>query len=472
VVRVSLASLLSQRAAAAVFVLGVLTLSGCSSMSTRKGFYEPITAELRRDSFDLAAQKLNEAAAKGRFGNKDRLLFYLDGGLAEHYAHRFDSSNIRLSEAESAADELFTRGISRAALSLVLNDNALEYAGEDYEILYANLIKALNYAALDDYEGSLVEIKRATERLNLLEQKYRDAAQALQNGDSSDTARVKVEYAAKAVRFNNSAFARYLGMHLYATAGQYDDARVDQNMFQSAFAEQPLIYPFPAPNVKLANDSEAVLSVVGLAGLSPVKEAMDLRIRTDKQLNLVQVLYTDPQGRESQYGQLPIPVSEDYYFKFSIPQLVARPTAITRVRVLADGKPAGELQLLEDVGAVATETFEAKKSLIYLRSLARAVFKGLATHKMKKKADTGGAEGWLKKLVIDVGADIIENADLRCSRLLPGKIYAGDFKIESGTYDLTIEFIGGDGTVVSSRRIDKYRVTARGFNLVEAVSLK
>ena len=30
------------------------------------------------------------------------------------------------------------------------------------------------------------------------------------------------------------------------------------------------------------------------------------------------------------------------------------------------------------------------------------------------------------KAAVDVGTDIIENADLRCSHLLPGKVYIGD----------------------------------------------
>ncbi len=460
----------TKRSAIGLF-LCLFLFVGCGSVATKKAFYEPITADLENDNFDAAVQKIEKAKADKKYGKKDRFLYYIDAGLAYHYASRFDTSNQKLTQAEDAADELFTKSVSKAAASLLLNDNVLEYAGEDYEILYTNLIKALNYIAQTDFDGAFVEVRRANEKLNLLEQKYGDVSRRFEQGSLDDTVKVKLDYRAKKVRFNNDAFARYLSMHIYSTEGKMDDARIDYDLLRSAFREQPHIYDFEVPEVKHFSEDKEILSVVALAGLSPVKEALNLRIRTDKDLDLVQVLYTDPERKDSEYGHLPIEVSEDYYFKFSIPQIVSRPSYISRIRVFVDSKLIGELQLLEDVAKVAQETFQAKKSLIYLRTVARAVFKGLAAHKAKKKADTGGLKGWLKKAAIDVGTDISENADLRCSRLLPGKIYVGDFEIEPGTYDLTIEFLDEDGHLVSATDVYEYRVTKNGLNLIEVFSL-
>ncbi len=459
------------RGAAFGLLLCLFLSVGCGSVATRKDFYQPITMDLRGNNFEAAIQKIEKAKASHKYGKKDRFVYYLDAGLAYHYASRFDTSNIKLTQAEDAADELFTKSISRAAASIMLNDNVLEYAGEDYEILYTNLLKALNYIGKDDFDGTFVEIRRANDKLNLLEQKYADVSRRFQEGSVDDTADVEIEYQAKKVRFNNDAFARYLSMHVYAAEGKMDDARIDHNLLLQAFREQPHIYDFEVPEVKYFSGDKAILSVVGLAGLSPVKEALNLRIRTDKDLDLVQVLYTDPEYGESEYGHLPMRISEDFYFKFSIPQIVSRPSYVSRIRVYANTEFIGELQLLEDVAKVAQETFEAKKSLIYLRTVARAVFKGLAAYKAKKKADTGGVGGWLKKAAIDVATDISENADLRCSRLLPGKIYVGDFEIEPGTYDLTVEFLDADGDLIGATDISGYQVLKNGLNLIEAFSL-
>ncbi len=452
-------------------LLCLLLFAGCGTVSTQKNFYDPITAELQNGNFDAAVTGIESAQENNKFQEKDRFIYYLDAGLAYHYASLYDSSNIRLSKAELAAEELFTKSISKAALSLLLNDNVLDYSGEDYEILYTNLIMALNYISEDKFDDAFVEIRRANDKLNLLEQKYRDAAAQYNDNLPDDTGRIEINYEADKVRFNNDAFARYLSMHMYAADGLMDDARIDYEWLEKAFIEQPHIYGFPMPSVKYYSPDKSIISVVALAGLSPVKEALDLRLRTDKQLDLVQILYTDPERRNTEYGHIPMPIGEDFYFKFSIPQIVSRLSAIAQIMVYLDTVLMGELQLIEDVGAVASETFNAKKSLIYLRTVARAITKGLAAYKMKKKADTGGAGGWLKKLAIDVGTDISENADLRCSRLLPGKIYVGDFEIEPGTYNVIIEFLDDEGQLIGTTTITDYKVLENGLNMIEAVSL-
>ena len=245
----------------------------------------------------------------------------------------------------------------------MLNDNVLEYSGEDYEILYTNLIKALNYAALGEFDDAFVEIRRANEKLELLEQKYADAAKELQGGVARDTADVDFAYDLKHVRFYSSAFARYLSMRIYAADGKFDDARIDRDYLEEAFATQPFIYNFPLPDIKYQTEDQAILSVVALAGVAPRKEALNLRIRTDKDLGLVQVLYTDTERENPEYGHLPINVKADYYFKFAIPRMVSGPSIVGRIRVLADSVEIGELQLLEDVGTVATETFETFREI-------------------------------------------------------------------------------------------------------------
>lgn len=453
------------------FLLLVMILSGCAALSTRTGFYEPIVGDVQSGKYQEAATQIEAAYKNHKYAFKDRFLYYLDAGLAYHYASDFDSSNQRLSNAEQTASDLFTKSISKAAASLLLNDNVLDYAGEDYEVLYTNLFMALNYLSLNQFDDAFVEIRRANLKLGLLEQKYADAADELQKGVADDSGEVQIDYQAAKVRYNNSALARYLSMHLYAADGDWDDARIDYDLLHEAFVTQPNVYPFPAPDVKYSSDSGTVLSIVALVGLSPVKEPLNLRIRTDKQLDLVQILYDGPGKEDVVYGQIPMPVNVDYYFKFAIPVIESRPSEVSAVRVWSGDELLGELQLLEDVSSVAKETFEAKKSLIYLRSVARAVVKGLSTHELKKKVDNGNVGGWLAKAAIDVGTDVTENADLRCSRLLPGKVMVGDFVVPPGTCDLTVDFLAADGSVLYTRQFENYSVYDRGLNLLEAIYL-
>jgi len=453
-------------------LMALLVISGCGSVRTRTGFYDPITVDLKKGEYEAAVAGVEAAKESNKYQYKDRFVYYIDAGMANHFAGNFDSSNARLTLAESSADDLFTKSISRAATSMLLNDNVLEYAGEDYEILYTNIIMTLNYLMLGNYDDAFVEVRRANLKLDLLDQKYASAAEKLQRGSPDDTARIEVDYNVEKVRFHNDAFARYLSMHMYAADDNLDDARIDYDYLRDAFKSQPHVYNFEMPEVTYNPQGDGViLSVIGMVGLSPVKEAFDLRIRTDKDLDLVQVLYTDSENNESEYGHLPIDIGEDFYFKFSIPRIVERPSAVDRIRVFAGPQTIGELQLIEDVYRVAEETFRAKSSLIYIRSVLRAVSKGLSAHLLKKKADTGGFEGWLKKAAIDVATEISEGADLRCSRLLPGRIYVGDFELEPGVYDLRIEFLDYEDNLISVEELPGYQVRSRGLNIVRALTL-
>jgi hypothetical protein len=211
---------------------------------------------------------------------------------------------------------------------------------------------------------------------------------------------------------------------------------------------------------------------VGLAGLAPVKEALELRLRTDSELDLVQVLYIGLDGQSTEYFHFPMPVDDDIYLDLAVPQFVDRPHQVTEIKVLADGIPIGSLHLIEKVGMVARETFNAKKSLIYLRTAIRTLTKGLAAYKKKEEVKDEGLGGWLKKAAIDAVYDISENADLRCSRLLPGEIYVGDFEITPGTYDLAVQFMDGAGRVIRTQTFPQYKVLERGPNLIEAFALE
>ncbi len=437
-------------------------------MSTRNGFYDPITVELRTGRPDSALALVEVAQVDNKYGEKDRLLYFMDAGLLNHYAGHWQASNQRLELAELAAEELFTKSVSKAALSMLLNDNALEYAGEDYEILYTNLISALNYLAEDNSEDAFVEIRRANLKLEALEQKYLDVARELERRSPDDTDRVSIDYKIDKVRFHNDAFGRYLSMHMYASAGKMDDAEIDYSLFLDAFKAQPHIYGFEPPRVQYQADEGAILSVVALAGLAPTKETLSLRLRTDKDLDLVQVMYDSPGQENVEYGHFFLPIGEDYYFKFAIPQLAEQLSAISHVELYVDGEPRGRLELLEDVGQVSRETFAARKSVIYLRTAARAIAKGLTAHKAKKKADTGGLGGWLKKAAIDVASDLTENPDLRCCRYLPGRILVADIELPPGPHDVLIKYIATDGQLLHEVRFDQYQVLSSGLNLIQS----
>lgn len=448
-----------------------LTLSGCASMATRRAFYQPVEQAVANQQFPTALAQLRSSAERGKFASKDRLLYYLDAGYLSYYCGEYDSALVFLHQAESTADELFTKSISTAAASLLLNDNALAYAGEDYELVYVNLIKALCYLSQGKFDDALVEIRRVNLRLEGLTQKYGTVATMMQAAAAGDSTHPQLPITVDGSQFSNSAFARLLGLLLFAADGRPDDARIAHDQLTASFVAQPNLYPFQQPTVDRLERSDPPLTIIALVGRAPRKESFTLRLRTDKELDLVQVLTTDSDGNESEYGHFPLPVSEDYYFKFAIPRLVDRPSEISSIRVGQAGREAARFSLLEDVSLIAHDSFRARSSLVYVRTLARAIVKGLATHKLKKKADTGGFEGWLKKAAIDVGADLTEAADLRSSQFLPGKIYVAQVPYNAAD-SLSIEYYDAGNLLVDREAIQPVFIGRRQLPLATIVRLQ
>ncbi|MBD3332819.1 hypothetical protein GF356_08210 [candidate division GN15 bacterium] len=452
--------------------LVALMAIACGSLATRRGFYEPITTQVVQHDFDTAVTLLEGARESGKYGEKDRLLYFLDAGFLNHYAQNYEASNEKLELADAAAEELFTKSVSRAIASMALNDNVLEYAGEDYEILYTNLIKAINYISLSQFDAAFVEVRRANLKLDQLENKYGDAFQRMQRSTRERKENsISLDMDLEEVRFHNDAFARWLSMHMYAAEGLYDDARIDHEAMLDAFRTQSHIYSFPPPEVQYRADDGAILSVVGMAGLGPTKEAMTVRLKTDSELDLVWVVGTDTRGNEvNLFGPFAARISDDFYFKFSLPRMQPRPSAIDRIEVTVNGERIGNLQLMEDVNLVAQEVFKAKRTMIIFKSVVRALTKAIVANNRKDKVDEGGLAGWLQKAAIDFTVELTENADIRSAQYLPGRVYVGDFELEPGTYNITIRYLTAEGGVAGVSHYSDVPVRPGAFNLVHAFS--
>jgi len=100
-------------------------------------------------------------------------------GMLYHYDGDYVKSNEFLTEAEYAIEDLYTKSVGKAVASMLLNDNALDYFGEDYEDIYLNIFKALNYFHMNKSEDAFVEIRRVNNKLNLLEDKYKKNCQTI-----------------------------------------------------------------------------------------------------------------------------------------------------------------------------------------------------------------------------------------------------------------------------------------------------
>jgi hypothetical protein len=412
--------------------------------------YREIDQGIQAGSYTGALLSMETKGARKKiYSNKNVVLFYLDRGMIEHYAGLYEDSSRDLEEGERQIESAFTKSLSQEIGSYILNDNTRDYAGEDYEDLYINVFNALNYYHRDDLEGALVEIRRVNEKLRYLSGKYEAAVNKV---TSSNSSLAGGNYAVEAVKFSNSALARYLGVLFYRGNGNADDARIDMEELKEAYALAPAVYYNPLPG-SLDGELEAPrdkgrLNVLGFTGLSPVKEEVNRMI------------------------PLPLPSPNDWA-RLALPHMAARPSSISSVEVVLDSGERFSLELLEDMGMVAQETFKARYGLVLLKTVARTIIKASASAGIGAALDSGNDSGWgsLFSFIGRIAADISERADVRMSRYFPGYAYVGAINLEPGVYSLTVNYYGPDGLIGSGRQ-ENVLVEAGKLNLTEFVCLK
>ncbi|MGM0381320.1 MAG: COG3014 family protein [bacterium] len=435
---------------AASVLLIFLILTGCA---TPLKHYEKIDSSLTRGNYSQPISLLKKAREKGNYEKKDRVLYYLELGIANHYAGNYKKSNQLLDNAERSMQELFTKSVSNIGKSLLTNDNELPYRGEPYEEIYVNFFKSLNYARMNDPSASRVEIRKIYEKLKNMERKYKTEAEeykeAVSSGDliSEDAQKALDDRAENLetadLKFHNSALGRYMGYSMYLSEQDWDDAEIDLRKTKEAFMNQPGIYNFDPPSVLEATSpprGKAPVHVFALLGRGPVKTQHTLRIPVSKDVGEV---------------------------KLALPEMKERGTNINKVKLYKNDQLVAELQKLEDINRVAKAVFEMKKSLTVFKTLVRVTVKEFATAKAREQAD--GSAGLALALAGEIYKEVSEQADLRTSRLLPGEVHVRSFYLPTGKHTLTAKYISKGKTIHS----ETIPVTVKNdsLNFVELVNL-
>jgi len=434
------------------------------SCATKPEAYQGIEQSVEGRDFAgaVAVIKKGQEGKKPIYPVKNAVSLRLDKGLLEHYAGNYGDSSEDLQEAERLIQENFTKSVSQEFASFIANDNTKEYPGEDYEDIYLNVFNALNYYNKGDFDGAMVEIRKITlssGKLELLGRKYEDGKKSA--GDKVMEQLKKLGINANPdlpqgdpVQFSDSALARYLGALFFQALGNADSARLEFERVPAAFKSNPKVYKGSVPSTIAAAQSvpagQARLNIISFTGLSPIK--------VEKEFEQYFPFFKNETMRRQ---------------KFALPVLQARPSRIDRIEVSIEGKGSVDLELLEDMGAVAAETYNARFANMFFKTYIRTMLKYAAADIAASEAGKqGGALAGLGASIAGKAlADASESADVRMGRFFPDKAYVGGINLEPGTYNITISYYAGGSLVGKDTRTD-VEVKADSPNLVESVNLK
>jgi len=454
-------------------ILLILFALSCASTKSSKVQFVGVDDKIISRDYQGALNQIKSAKEKF-YKEKEKALYYVDAGMLHHYNGDFEQSNILLSKAETAFDELYTKSLGRGAASMLLNDNVLEYSGEDYEDVYLNVFKALNYVELDKFDDAFVEIRKINEKLSLLEQKHKKMAKKYNSSKDK-----KKNFETGKNKFHNSALGRYLSMLLYRAEGKMDDARIDKDKIDEAWQLQSHIYNFSKPSLisYLNRTDKAKINIVSFTGRAPHKKANTLYIHTEKDLVVIGTTKENPRGKQNLKTLDLInwkDMKKGYHFKFQLPFMKTRKSNIGRIEVIIDDKVSADLQQIEDIEKVALETFKIKEPMIYLKTITRTILKGLFAAKrkeeMEKKIDNA-LLGFAARLATDAVVDATENADLRISRFFPAKTSVTEIEVPPGIHNIKVKYYSKNGSVLFVDDLGDKNVSKSGLNLFESFYL-
>jgi hypothetical protein len=231
------------------FCVLVMQLSGCATygsgvdkalQSAQKGQY-------------LEAEQ-NMATALTPTG-VDRLLYHMELAVLKHLQGQYLESNNLLDKAERIAEDLEVSSLSNTFTAFMTNPRNGDYAGADFEKVFINYYKTLNYMALsnaattnnarlDAIENARIESRRLGIRLNVLNsskgtyaEKRNEDEQVFSQilnvfsrlqGNLIDTG--KLEY-------RDDAMAHYLTGITYEANGEYDNARISYQKSATSYEQ-------------------------------------------------------------------------------------------------------------------------------------------------------------------------------------------------------------------------------------------
>jgi len=382
---------------------------------------------------------------KGVYEGKDAVLVNLEMGSANHFAGNYKESNRYLEQAEFEIEDLYTKSITRAIQSFIVNDNVLAYDGEDYEDVYLNAFKTLNYIHLGDLESALVESRRVSYKLSRLNLKYNDLVSALAKADTSKIDKNK--WKTGDTNIQNSAMGHYLSTILYAKTGKLDDARISYNNLIKSYQDQPSQardnIPSSGELANLMNPNAYNVLVKVFTGRSPSKSQNDTR------------LY---------FAEI------DTYLKFSLPELNLYSSSVSKIQVSVDGKTPITLNTIEHLDLVAKEVYKVKEPIIYARTIVRASLKAIATNKASKEIEKENeALGEVFSFLGKIAQEATEKADLRSWQTMPGKSHGAVLKLSDGTHSLQIEYLSNTGVVLFSEIQEIEISSAKDLKLIESI---
>lgn len=395
-------------------------------------------------------------AAEDEYGEKSLVLYGMDRGMTLHLAGDYRQSNEVLERSVDEVDRLYTRKVRTETAAFLTNDNALPYEGDPFEQVMINVLKALNYALLNDWEGALVEARRIDHRLNVLSDRTKDKDDYREDGFARYVTGVLYEAAGDI----NDAFIAYRKAYeTYQSAKSWSrtgaPAQLQSDLLRTADAmhlnQELAEYRRVFPDVPWQSVDEqrqlAQVVVISYNGRAPRKEDrfLDVPISMDA-LQLVLLNRALTPNNRNRAADTTLYALNGRVVRIAIPKLIPQKThvPVDTVRLVPPGGAPVTVrtELAQNVTAMAHKALDERLPAITVKATARAATKyamaEAATRGSQRAAGEKNADwvGLLVGLAAHGYAIASEEADKRSWRTLPDEIHLARVWVQPGTYQV------------------------------------
>ena len=424
--------------------------------------YPEVEESLRQGDPQKAVELVEQA--EGSYDEDSYLLYLMDLGMTLHLAGQYEESNAYLEKADELVAEQYTKRLQDEAAAMLIHEGELPYRGDPYEQVMINVIKALNYALLQNLPEALVEARKIDHRLNVLndtveQDEYREDPFARYltgvlyeaSGDFNN-AFIAYRKAAKGYQLASS----WSGITLPDTLKQ-DLLRVTKTLhFQEEHQHYRQAFPH-IPEIEETPSPMAQVFVVSYNGLGPTKE--DVFIDVPLSYEALQLAAINKYGlgggtRRTRGRDAIIYGLQGQIVRVALPQLVSYQSQVAYSTVRAEQQGAQYETMTErvyDVGAAAKKNLDDQFGTLLVRAAARGALKYGAAQGIGQgvRASMNGNEAQLVGALATAIATMVviatEEADIRIWKTLPGEIQIGRLWVPAGDYTITVDSFDQEG---------------------------
>jgi len=363
------------------------------------GDYKRRTAAAREafyaGDFEAAAGHYSSGAETE---GKTQILYLMERGLVRRAAGDHAGSNADLLDADRLAEKMYFNKAAVAAATILFDERAAPYPGEDHELVLLSTYVALNFLALGDLEHAQIEARRIDDRLRALEH-FRKRP------------------------YKQNAFARYLSGVIYERSGEIEEAYIDYKIVHELAPGFP---PAREPLVRLSR-------ALGFKDQHRRwrKEFPEVGTEATHEAQAQVVVFFEN-------GRSPEKVSHDEVS--DIPIFVRRPSAYAGAALEVGGRRLARTHVLEDIEATAIRNLKERTGPLIAKALARFAVKEGIAYGVGEAADDKNVAN-LARIILHLS----DKADLRSWLTLPKELQIARAWVPAGQRPVVVRFLAPDG---------------------------